>query len=90
MLDVGIKDLIRIRHEACPTTYNRSKNASLDCIFGSVGMAISKGRFLPFGCLQGDQRGVWVDIPTELTELREYKQRKMSLKCTKLSEVASY
>ena len=66
MLDLGLKDLIHTRHGACPKTYNRSKNAPLDCIFGSAGMTISKGGFLPFGRLQGDHRGVWVDIPTEL------------------------
>ena len=66
MLDLGLKDLIHTRHGACPKTYNRSKNAPLDCIFGSAGMTISKGVFLPFGRLQGDHRGVWVDIPTEL------------------------
>ena len=66
MLDLSLKDLIRTRHGACLKTCNRSKNAPLDCIFGSTGMVISKGGFLSLGCLKGDHRGVWVDVPTEL------------------------
>ena len=66
MLDLGLKDLIRTRNGANPKTYNMSKNRVLDCIFGSAGIVISKGRFLTFGRLQGDDHGVWAEIPTEL------------------------
>ena len=63
MLELGLQDLIGKKHGKGPKTYNRSKDAPIDCVFGSASLQISKGGFLSFGRLMSDHRGVWVDIP---------------------------
>ena len=63
MQDLGLVDLMEQKHGACPKTHNRSKDAPIDCIFGSADLAINKGGFLSFTKLLSDHRGVWVDIP---------------------------
>ena len=61
--DLGLVDLMEQKHGACPKTHIRSKDAPIDCIFGSVDLAINQGGFLSFSKLLSDHRGVWVDIP---------------------------
>ena len=63
MQDLGLVDLIAQRHGACPKTHVRSKDAPIDCIFGSAHFNIARGGFLSFTKLLSDHRGVWVDIP---------------------------
>ena len=63
MLELGLQDLIGQKHGRGPKTYERSKDAPIDCVFGSASLKISKGGFLSFGHLLSDHRGVWVDIP---------------------------
>ena len=63
MQELGLVDLIAQKHGACPKTHIRSKNAPIDCIFGSAHFNIDRGGFLSFTKLLSDHRGVWVDIP---------------------------
>ena len=66
MLDLGLVDIFDKKHGRGSKIYNRSKDDPIDCIFGSTILKISKGRFLSFGRLLSDYRGVWVDIPKYL------------------------
>ena len=63
MQDLGLVDLIAQRHGACPKTHIRSKDAPIECIFGSAHFNIARGGFLSFTKLLSDHRGVWVDFP---------------------------
>ena len=63
MLQYGLTDLIAEKHGDCPKTYNRSKNAPIDIIFGSSHLQAKKCGYLSFGMLAGDHRGIWIDIP---------------------------
>ena len=66
MMQLGLQDIIAKRHGPGPKTHERSKDAPIDCIFGSAQLSISMGGFLSFGKLMGDHRGLWVDIPRAL------------------------
>ena len=63
MQDLGLVDLIAQRHGASPKTHIRSKDAHIDCIYGSSHFNIARGGFFSFHKLLSDHRGVWVDIP---------------------------
>ena len=64
MLDLALTDMIADRHGPGPKTYNRSKDMPIDCFFWSACFYINKGGYLPFGRLQSDHRGLWLDLPT--------------------------
>ena len=63
MQDLGLTELIEKRHGPGPKTYKRSKDAPIDCIFGSAHLSIKQGGYLSFDKLMGDHRGIWMDIP---------------------------
>ena len=85
MLDLGLKELIEERHGAGPKTYKRSKDAPIDCIFGSAHLGIKQGGFLSFDNLMGDHRGIWMDIPKFLLygynppQINTYRARRLRL-----------
>ena len=64
MLELALIDMIKERHGPGPRTHNRSKDEPIDCYFGSPCLHISKGGYLPFGRLQSDHRGLWLDLKT--------------------------
>ena len=64
MLDLALTDMIADRHGPGPKTYNRSKDMPIDCFFGSACFNINKGGYLPFGRLQSNHRGLWLDLST--------------------------
>jgi endonuclease/exonuclease/phosphatase family metal-dependent hydrolase len=65
MLDLRLLDIIGKKHgyDKAPKTYNHSKPSPIDCIFTSANIEGLSSRFLSFGKLAGDHRGLWVDIP---------------------------
>ena len=65
MLDLSLLDVIGKKHgyEDVPRTHTRSKDSPIDCIFASAQISCAIGGFLSFGKLDGDHRGLWVDIP---------------------------
>ena len=63
MLELSLIDIINERHVPGLRSHNRSKDEPIDFYFGSPCINISKGGYLPFGILQSDHRGVWLDLP---------------------------
>ena len=63
MLNLGLIDLIAHKHGHSPRTHIRSKNSTIDCIFGSPHLQIRKGGFLSFSKLMSGYRGLWIDLP---------------------------
>ena len=66
MSELGLIDLIAHKHGHCPKTHMRSRDAPIDCIFGSSNLGICNGGFLAFHKLISDHRAIWIDIPKEL------------------------
>jgi Reverse transcriptase (RNA-dependent DNA polymerase). len=66
MNTLGLKDIIQDRHKIPPPpTCLWSSKAPLDAIFTPESFQCWRGGFLSFDFLEGDHRGLWVDIPVE-------------------------
>ena len=63
MIDLGLINLIGKKHGKGPRTHTRSKDAPIDCIFGTADFKILRGGYLSFRILASDHRGLWIDIP---------------------------
>jgi hypothetical protein len=68
MLELGLVKGICEKHgyDEAPNTYQRSKKSPIDGIFVSPHLRASAARYLSFGKLMGDHRGLWMDFPVEL------------------------
>ena len=65
MSPLDLTDAIANKHGSCPVTYNR-REFPLDVVFLSSHLCSHTNVFLSFGTLQGNHRGIWVDVPTFL------------------------
>ena len=63
MLEFGLAGIIVTQYGIFPIIYNRSSKDPLDVIYTKSYFIPAACSYLSFGRLDGDHRGIWVDIP---------------------------